>query len=73
MRTMPVIQTKVASIPDMANLAHGRAHGVDSLWPDGQEWLLTTDVDWGYSLLGCNRSTADVVLAVEGVEAVDLT
>lgn len=73
MRTMPVVQTKVASVPEMANLAHGRAHGVDTLWPDGQEWLLTTDVDWGYSLLGCNRRTAEAVLAAEVIEAVDLT
>ena len=73
MRIMPVIQTKVASVPEMTNLAHGRAHGVDTLWPDGQEWLLTTDVDWGYSLLGCNRRTAEAVLAAEVIEAVDLT
>lgn len=48
-------------------------HGVDTLWPDGREWLLTTDIDWNYSVLGCDRSMADAVLATDGIEAVDLT
>lgn len=72
LRTMPVFQTTVASVPAMANLAHGRAHSVDALWPDGREWLLTTDIDWGFSILGCNRSTAEAVLTAAGVESVDL-
>lgn len=72
LRTMPVFQIKVASVPDMANLAYGRAHGVDALWPDGREWLLTTDIDCGYSVLGCNRGTAEEILAGDGIEAVEL-
>lgn len=72
LRTMPVIQTSVAGVPGLANLAHGRARGVDALWPDGREWLLATDIDWGCSVLGCDRSTAEAVLAAEGIEAVEL-
>lgn len=71
LRTMPVFQTTMSGIRDTANLA--RVHGVDTLWPDGREWLLTTDIDWNYSVLGCDRSTADAVLATDGIEAVDLT
>ena len=72
LRTMPVVQTTVAGVPAMADLAHGRAHGVDALWPDGREWLLTTDIDWGFSRLGCNRGTAEAVLGSGGIEAVEL-
>ena len=73
LRTMPVFQTKVDRVPDLENLARGRAHGVDALWPDGREWLLATDVDWGYAVLGCNGTTAEAVLAADGIEAVALT
>ena len=72
LRTMPVVQTTVAGVPAMADLAYGRAHGVDALWPDGREWLLTTDIDWGFSMLGCNRGTAEAVLGTGGIEAVEL-
>ena len=72
LRTMPVVQTTVAGVPAMADLAYGRAHGVDALWPDGREWLLTTDIDWGFSMLGCNRGTAEAILGTGGIEAVEL-
>ncbi|PAY24291.1 hypothetical protein CEY15_04725 [Dietzia natronolimnaea] len=71
-RTMKVLQTTVIDAPAMSGLASGRFRGVDALWPDGREWLVVTDIDWEYSLLGCDRGTAEAVLAAEGVEAVEL-
>lgn len=72
-RRLKVLQTAVTDIPAMSGLASGRFRGVDALWPDGREWLLVTDIDWEYSLLGCDRVAADAVLASDGVEAVELT
>lgn len=72
-RTMHLVQTAITEIPAMATLAEGRAHGIDALWPDSQEWLLLTDIDWPYSILGCNQATAEAVRTAQGIEAVELT
>lgn len=72
LREMPVFQLAVADVPRLAGLSVGRGHGVDALWPDGREWLLMTDIDWPYTYLGCDRATADAVLAADGIEAVEL-
>lgn len=44
----------------------------DALWPDSREWLLLTDIDWPYSILGCDQATGDAIRAAKGVEAVEL-
>lgn len=72
LREMPVFQLAVADVPRLAGLSPLRAHGVDGLWPSGREWLLLTDIDWPFTYLGCDRATADAVLAADGVEAVEL-
>ncbi|MDZ4234156.1 MAG: hypothetical protein U1C73_10450, partial [Dietzia sp.] len=72
-RSMKVLQTTVTGVPAMTGLSSGRFRGVDALWPDGREWLLVTDIDWAYSVIGCDRATADALLAADGVEAVELT
>lgn len=72
-RSMKVLQTTVTGVPAMTGLSSGRFRGVDALWPDGREWLLVTDIDWAYSVIGCDRGTAAAVLASDGVEAVELT
>ncbi|WP_152427942.1 hypothetical protein [Dietzia sp. UCD-THP] len=72
-RTMHVVQTAVTEIPALAKLAEGRAHGIDALWPDSQEWLLLTDIDWPYSILACNQATAKAVRTAQNIEAVELT
>ena len=71
-RKMHVVQTAVADIPALAKLTESRAHGVDALWPDSQEWLLLTDIDWPYAILGCNQATAEAVRTAQGIEAVEL-
>lgn len=72
-REMRVLQTKVTDIPAMTRLASDRFRGVDALWPEGQEWLLLTDIDWAYSLLGCAQATADATRTADGIEAVEVT
>lgn len=72
-REMHVVQTKVTDITAMTGLASGRFCGIDALWPDGREWLLLTDIDWPYSLLGCDHATAAAIRTAEGIEAVELT
>ena len=70
---MHLVQTAITGIPAMATLGEVRAHGIDALWPDSQEWLLLTDIDWPYSILGCNQATAEAVRTAQGIEAVELT
>ena len=72
LREMKVVPLAVADVPRMAGLSVGREHGVDALWPEGREWLLMTDIDWPFTYLGCDRTTADAVRAADGIEAVEL-
>lgn len=72
-RQMHVIQTKITGMTAMTGLADGRFRGIDALWPAGREWLLFTDIEWPYSILGCDQATADAIRTAEGIEAVELT
>lgn len=43
------------------------------IWPDGQEWMLLTEIDFDSTLIACSRDCADTLLAAEGIEAVEIT
>ncbi|MDR1767553.1 MAG: hypothetical protein LBR32_03820 [Propionibacteriaceae bacterium] len=41
------------------------------LWPDDHAWLLGTEIDWEWTLIGCSRALADALMA-SGVEACEV-
>ena len=69
---MPVVEIGVADVPRLRALSEHWTVGVDMLWPAGREWVVLTDIDWQYTHLGCDRATADAVLAADGIEAVEV-
>ena len=42
------------------------------VWPDDHVWCLATEIDFGFTLLGCERAVADVVLADPALEAFEV-
>lgn len=42
------------------------------VWPDDHGWCLATEIDFGFTLLGCGRAVADAVLADPALEAFEI-
>lgn len=42
------------------------------VWPDDRGWCMATEIDWNFTLLGCNRMVADAVLGEPGLESFEV-
>lgn len=49
------------------------AQSPNMIWPEGQEWVLVSEIDFDSTLIACSEACAGALLGATGIEAVRIT
>lgn len=51
----------------------GNREAPNLIWPEAQEWILVSEIDFDSTLIACSRACADALLAEPGAETVEIS